>query len=137
MNQEQRDKEGHERGFADALEASIVRSEAKLHAANNPDPEQPLVYLKERDGTIQGVERAEDDRARDREDGWERWKDHVTQRFLDQLDTDFDYASVDDNDVYDDHEEQDRGRLDEYLAKEEEEFVSDGPLTGETGIQDY
>ena len=101
------------------------------------DLNSPLVYSRAPDGSITAVEQDGDDRAQSREDGWERWKDIMGQRFLRGDDTDFDYDAVDGNDEYEDRDEEDRSRLEEYLAAQQEEFLGQGKPRGQTGIQDY
>jgi hypothetical protein len=44
---------------------------------------------------------------------------------------------VDDNEAFDDRDEIDRRKLDEYLDGEEEQFVGSGNPEGETGVQDF
>lgn len=119
------------------LETDLVRSEAKVAALQNPDPNSPIVYRRAQDGTIVAVEQDEDDRAQNQEEGWARWIDVMGQRFMRGDDSDFHYESVDDNDDYDDREEEDRNRLDHYFAGEEAEFVGEGRPIGETGVLDY
>jgi len=134
---EEREKEGRERGYSGVLEANLVRSEAKLQALEHPDPNNPLVYGKASDGSINGVEQDERDRVRSREEGLERWVEVMELRFLRGDDQDFEYQDVDDNEQYDDQGEEERSKLDEYLQGESEEFVGEGKPTGETGIQDF
>lgn len=83
------------------------------------------------------VEQNVEDRAQDQDDGWEKWVELVGLRFLRGDDVDFDYATVDDNDEYDDRDEEGRRTLETYLEGEEEEFVGQGRPTGQTGIQDF
>lgn len=134
---EEREKEGRERGYSGVLEANLVRSEAKLEALENPDPNSPLIYTRAPDGSITGVEQDEDERAKDREDGWEKWREVMGLRFLRGDDADFDYEAVDGSEELDDREEEDRNSLEEYLDGVGEEFLGEGKPTGQTGIQDY
>ena len=76
-----------------------------------------------------------------KEEGEKQWRWEMTLRFLRGEDTDFDYATVDENDEYDDwNEEQEK-----YFDDEEPEWVVEGTdsgdvtsrLQGETGIQDF
>lgn len=133
----EREREGRERGYSRVLEANLVRSEARLEALEHPDPNSPLIYSRARDGSIMAVEQNVEDRAQDRDDGWEKWVELVGLRFLRGDDVDFDYATVDDNDEYDDRDEEGRRTLETYLEGEEEEFVGQGRPTGQTGIQDF
>ena len=134
---EEREKDGRQKGYSGVLEANLVRSEAKLEALQHPDPNSPMAYARAPDGSITAVEQDADERSTSREDGWEKWKDVMGRRFLRGDDVDFDYASLDDNEEYDDRAEEDRRRLDDYLDKEEESFIGEGKPTGQTGVQDY
>lgn len=124
-------------GLTAVLEANYQRSEAKVHALQHPDPSNPMVYTEGLNGSTIAVERDVADRAQNKGDGWKKWKEAMGLRFMQGKDEDFDYASVDDNDTYDDRAEEDRQSLEEYLKGEPEEFDCDGPPQGETGVQDY
>lgn len=119
------------------MEVDLVRSEAKLEALQHPDPNNPIVYRRAVDGTITATEQDADDRAQTKQQGLERWRDVMRQRFLRGDDDDFDYGSVDMDEQNDDREEEERDRLDEYLGQEDEEFLGAGKPAGETGVQDY
>ncbi|KAK5123807.1 hypothetical protein LTR85_002443 [Meristemomyces frigidus] len=134
---DEREREGRERGYTGSLEADLVRSEAKLEALQHPDPNSLIVYRRAADGSITGVEQDEDERARTKEEGVERWRDFIAQRFVRGGDDDFDYKAVDDNDDYDDRDEQARNDLEAYLKEEDAHFVGDGKPVGETGVQDF
>lgn len=108
-----------------------------MEAMQNPDPNSPMVYTRAPDGSITAVEQDAADRARSREEGWQMWKDVMGLRFLRGDDLEFDYQSVDDNEEFDDWEEDERRKLEEYLEGEKAEFIGDGPPSGETGIQDF
>ncbi|KXT00440.1 hypothetical protein AC578_1940 [Pseudocercospora eumusae] len=131
----EREKEGRERGYTGILEADLVRSEAKIEALQHPDPNIAMVYKRAPDGHILSVE--QDEEASNREDAWDRWVDLMTQRFLRGDDKDFDYNTVDDNDEFDDREEEERKRLEEYIDNQTPEFLGAGTPKGETGIQDF
>ena len=115
----------------------MVRSEAKMEALNHPDPNSPMVYQRGADGSITGVEQDQDDRALSREDGWKRWKDVMSRRFLRGDDDDFDYTAVDDNEDYDDRDEEERSKQDAYFAEQSDEFLGEGKPQGQTGVQDF
>ncbi|EME44919.1 hypothetical protein DOTSEDRAFT_70836 [Dothistroma septosporum NZE10] len=134
---DEREKEGRQRGYTGVLEADLVRSEAKIDALKHPDPNSPIVYKRDGRGSIYSVDQDAEDRAMSRDEGWARWIDVMGQRFLRGDDGDFDYAAVDDSDDFDDREEEDRSRLEQYFQGEEAQFVGDGKPTGETGIQDF
>ena len=133
----EREKEGRERGYSGVLEANIVRSEAKIDALQHPDPNSPMLYSRAPDGSITAVEQDEGERARGREDGWEKWRDVMGLRFINGGDEDFDYASVDEDDHYDDRVEEDQRQLERYLDGEEAAFVGSGTPAGQTGVQDF
>lgn len=119
------------------METDLVRSEAKLEALQHPDPNSPMVYKRAQDGSIVGVEADEEFRPRTKEDAWAMWTDVMEQRFLRGDDRDFDYADVDLNEEYDDRAEEDRSQLEDYVDKEDAQFLGDGQPTGETGVQDF
>ena len=134
---DEREKEGRRRGYTGVLEADLVRSEAKIAALKHPDPNSPIVYKRDGRGSIYSVDQDAEDRAMSRTDAWARWVDVMGQRFLRGDDSDFDYSAVDGSEDFDDREEEDRTRLEQYFQGEEAEFVGDGNPTGETGIQDF
>lgn len=69
----------------------------------------------------------------------------MRRRFVEGRDGDFEYASVDGGEEFDDREEEERQALDRYLEDEEPEFVDEegrrksggDELEGETGVQDF
>ena len=134
---EEREKEGRERGYTGVLEADLVRSEAKLASLRHPDPNSPIIYRRNEDGSINGAEQDDNDRVLSREDGWNLWSDHMRQRFMRGDDHDFDYTLVDNNEGLDDRAEEEREHLESYLQGEEARFEGDGSPKGETGIQDF
>lgn len=83
------------------------------------------------------MEQDENDRATDRADGVEKWREVMELRFLRGDDRDFDYEAVDESEEFDDREEEDRKSLEEYLDGEVEEFVGEGSPAGQTGVQDF
>lgn len=134
---DEREKEGRERGFTGSMETDLVRSEAKLEALQHPDPNSPMVYRRAHDGSIVGVEADEEFRPKTKDDAWTMWTDIMEQRFLRGDDRDFDYAIVDENEEYDDRAEEERSQLEDYVDKEDAQFLGDGQPTGETGVQDF
>lgn len=115
-----------------------MRSEAKVAALQNPDPNSPLVYRRDATGAIVAVEQDEEDRPKNKQEGWEKWKYAMEQRYLRGQDGDFEYDQVDNNDEYDDWDEETRRRQDDYFDEEPEEYVGESDQhTGETGIQDF
>ncbi|GAB1740409.1 hypothetical protein NU219Hw_g5514t1 [Hortaea werneckii] len=163
----EREQEGRERGYTGKLEADLMRSEAKLDALRHQNPQgqrggrsSPLpqtqrnigggsvnenagtemIYHRAPDGSIVAVEADVAERAANREEGVQRWREMMSQRFLRGEDEEFDYVGlVDGEDGYDDLEEERRQGLEDWLDREEEaEFVGvTGSPRGETGIQDF
>jgi hypothetical protein len=74
-----------------------------------------------------------------KEEGWKRWKSEMELRFLRGDDDEFDYKAVDESEEWDDRDEEERIRLENYLAEEEPSWViEDGKeVQGETGVQDF
>lgn len=145
----EREAQGRSRGYADILEADLIRSEAKLEAARHPDPNSPVVYTRQANGEIVGMEQDQLPTARrvghagDGEDesekqaDWDRWVDVISQRFLRGEDANFDYSIVDENEDFDDRDEEARAGLERYLEDEEASLVGEGSPEGETGVQDF
>ncbi|KAL2010270.1 hypothetical protein VTN00DRAFT_6077 [Thermoascus crustaceus] len=130
---QEREAEGRAKGFSGVLEADIMRSEAKLDALNNPDPNAMLSYRRGPNGEILAEDR--EDIPTTKEEGEKRWRWEMEMRFLKGADYNFDYKTVDENDEYDDwNEEQER-----YFDEEEPEWIieDEKKLQGETGIQDF
>lgn len=129
--------EGRKKGFSGNLEADLTRSEAKIVALAHPDPNSPLTYRRDAQGSITAVETNEEDRPKTREDGAARWREIIEQRFLRGQDVDFDYSAVDSNDAYDDRREETLQREEGYFDGQEEEYVGEGGEQGQTGVQDF
>lgn len=133
----EREVDGRKKGYSGMLEADMMRSEAKVAALAHPDPNSPLVYQRDASGTITAVEQDEEDRPKSRQEGMDKWKWVMGQRFLRGEDHDFEYNEVDGNDQYNDWAEDTRKRQDEYFDGEEAEFIGEGRNMGETGVQDF
>jgi hypothetical protein len=133
----EREAQGRARGAAGNLEATLVRSEAKVEALQAPDNGNPLVYERGANGEIVGVEEDAGERVGGKEEGLIRWKDVMGRRFMRGEDKEFDYGMVDNGEEFDDIEEETRGAQDDYFDGEEQEFVGDGRPQGETGVQDF
>lgn len=108
-----------------------------MEALRHPDPNSPIAYKRAGDGSITALEADEEERVGSKEEGRERWVDVMSLRFMRGEDKEFEYNGVDGNEEYDDRGEEDRRKLDEYLEGEGEEFVGEGPVKGETGVQDF
>lgn len=100
----EREAEGRARGAAGSLEASLVRSEAKVEALakqqeeasdDTTQNENPLVYERGVDGAIVGLEEDASERVAGKAEGLKRWEDVMGRRFLRGEDGDFDYGTVD------------------------------------------
>jgi hypothetical protein len=136
----EREAEGRRKGFSGVLEADLRRSEAKMDALRdeNPNPNAVLfTYVRGPNGEI--VAEVEDEVPRSKEEGWARWKFEMEMRFVRGEDVDFDYKAVDEDERWDDWEEERRRDLDGYLDGEEPSWlVCEGEtLKGETGVQDF
>ncbi|KAJ8117894.1 hypothetical protein OPT61_g1011 [Boeremia exigua] len=134
----EREAEGQRKGFSGQMSTDLWRAEAKKDALRHTDPKSLFIYTRGPQGQI--VEEDKDEVPMTKEEGKAWWMDEMTQRFLSGADDDFDYKTVDENDMYDDEKERDI--QDAYFDSMESDFDSDGEgkekvLTGETGIQDY
>ncbi|KAJ5804216.1 uncharacterized protein N7518_000519 [Penicillium psychrosexuale] len=136
---QEREAEGRAKGFSGVLETDLLRSEAKMDAISNPDPNAMMTYTRGPDGEILAEDR--DEIPPNKEEGERLWRWEMGLRFMQGNDSDFDYETVDQNDDYDDHSDE----QDQYFEDEEPEWVVDGTcedgarpnLQGETGIQDF
>lgn len=133
----EREAEGRGKGYSGVMEADLMRSEAKVEALAHPDPNSPLVYRRDAQGSITAVDQNEEDRPKNKDEGIAKWREVIEQRFLRGEDEDMDYDKIDDNDEYDDWVDDRRKHEDEYFGKQDAEFVGEGERQGETGIQDY
>ncbi|KAJ5948837.1 hypothetical protein N7454_002144 [Penicillium verhagenii] len=137
---QEREAQGREKGFSGVLQADLLRSEAKMDALAHPDPHSMLNYTRGPNGEILAEDR--DDIPSSKEEGEKQWQWEMGLRFMRGDDDDFDYATVDKNEEYDDLSE----LQDEYFEDEEPEWVvgdeiqgdnARAQLQGETGIQDF
>ena len=132
------------------LEADLWRSEAKIEALSRPDHAAAMRYLRDARGGIVAEERDEVPKSRD--EGWNRWRSEMENRFIRGEDTDFDYAVVDESEAYDDHKVEEREHEEAWFDSEEPAWViamptnEDGDaechkrsptLAGQTGVQDF
>lgn len=133
----EREAEGREKGYSGVLEADLRRSEAKLEALANPDPNATFTYIRGPGGEI--VPEEKEDVPVDKEDGFARWRYEMELRFMRGDDTDFEYEEVDNSEEYDDLAEEDRERQDVYFGEETPTFLLEAGQQpeGETGILDY
>ncbi|PNS17968.1 hypothetical protein CAC42_3927 [Sphaceloma murrayae] len=133
----EREEDGKKKGYSGKLEADLTRAEAKIHALANPDPNSPLVYRRDAGGTIVAVDQNEEDRPRTKQQGQQKWREVMEQRFLRGEDYEFNYAAIDNNVDYDDREEETRQVEDAYFAEQVEEYLGDGSPAAQTGVQDF
>lgn len=133
----EREAEGRKKGYSGVLEADLLRSEAKIEALARPDPDAMTSYRRGPNGEILAEEKEEVPLTK--EEGWERWRWEMEQRFLGGRDEEFEYAAVDESEEWDDKREEEREKEEEYFGEEEPGWVlEDGKkITGETGVQDF
>ena len=133
----EREAEGRSKGYSGTLEADLMRSEAKIDALSHPDPNSPLVYRRDDQGSIMAVDQNEEDRPKNKEEGRDKWRECMEHRFLRGEDKDVDYKAIDESDDYNDWSEETRRMEDDYFAGEQEEYIGDGEKSGDTGVQDF
>lgn len=126
------------------LEADLWRSEAKVAALNNPDAAS-MRYTRDASGEIIAEEKEEV--PIDKADGLQRWHKEVELRFLRGEDPDFEYVTVDEDEIYDNRGIEEREEEEKYFDEEEPSWLgadedqdhpagSEAPA-GQTGVQDY
>lgn len=133
----EREADGRKKGYSGMLEADLMRSEAKVEALAHQDPNSTLMYQRDASGGITSVEQDEEDRPKNQQEGFDKWKYVMEHRFLRGEDADFDYETVDASEEYNDWDEETRIKQDVYFDDEEATFIGEGESTGETGIQDF
>lgn len=116
---QEREAEGRAKGFSGVLETDLLRSEAKIDAIANPDPNAMMSYTRGPDGEILAEDR--DEIPPNKEEGERLWRWEMGLRFMQGNDIDFDYKTVDENDDLDDHTDE----QDQYFEDEEPEWVVD------------
>jgi Coiled-coil domain containing protein (DUF2052) len=121
----EREAEGRSKGWSGILEADLSRSEAKIEALR----ENPQGTLDTRAETSQG------ETVKTREEAEQVWRETMMLRFLEGRDEDVDYATIDDNEEYDDYKQIERDAQDAYFDAESPS-MEEGTST-DTGIQDF
>ncbi|KAI9802573.1 MAG: hypothetical protein M1833_001645 [Piccolia ochrophora] len=141
----EREEEGRKKGYSGVLEADLLRSEAKVAALAVPGS-VTVTYERGPRGEIYPED--PDDAPRNKEEGQERWRVEMTERFLRGNDDDFDYEGVDENEDLDDRAQEERDEEEKWFEEEEPRWVlghghsgrrsdGEGQLRGQTGVQDF
>jgi hypothetical protein len=126
MTAVQREDAGKKRSFGDLLERGLECAENRMERVRrqedvlNEEPEEALEDAAE---------------PETKEEAWILWQALVEKRFVAGQDGDFDYASVDENDEWDDRDEEDRNKLEKWLDGEDPRW--ERTPQAETGIQDF
>ncbi|KAK8099420.1 coiled-coil domain-containing protein [Apiospora kogelbergensis] len=164
---EDREKDGRKKGWSRVLELDLLRGEAKLSQLNESlsegqenvsgqqqqqqqlfgqqaHPAAAAATLPDLGEVLQ--DDVEANKPKSREEGQQKWKDFLQNRFILGHDEDFNYGPVDGNDALDDLERQDEEEAwfgDEepsWFGEDEEEATAAKDkrrLRGETGLQDF
>ena len=130
-------------GYSGVLEADLWRSEAKIEALTNTKDAGTMTYKRGADGEILAEER--DEVPKTKEEGMQRWRKAMELRFLGGKDEDFEYATVDEGEEFDDRGVEEREEEEKWFAEEEPRWVGDTQddrseelqVEGETGVQDF
>ncbi|RFU75519.1 hypothetical protein TARUN_6727 [Trichoderma arundinaceum] len=144
----EREVEGKAKGYGRTLEADLVRGETKLSSVTQPSsdrsPNSGLTqdYVEapaEVPGDGGAGTNVWDAEPESKEHGVQLWHDYLEARFVEGLDEDFEYKTVDHNYAYDTMARQD---AEDTWFDEEEPSWADGdsqfPVRlGETGVQDF
>jgi hypothetical protein len=123
----EREAEGRNKGWSGILEADISRSEAKIEALRD----NPQSTLESRAETSQGQT------VRTKEEAEQVWRETMTLRFLEGRDEEVDYATIDENEEYDNCRQIERDAEDAYFDAESPSVGDATSLSGDTGIQDF
>ncbi|KAK0723677.1 coiled-coil domain-containing protein-domain-containing protein [Apiosordaria backusii] len=154
----EREADSKQKGYARVLEGSLLRGEerlAKLSSQQPPPPEKKA----DGNGSRERVEAAGTTFTsftaellpppKTKEEGLERWRQFLEDRFIRGEDEDFDYAVVDNMEEFDELER--REKEEEWIEGEEPQWADSGDehedgerraavervLRGETGVQDF
>ncbi|KAK9427835.1 coiled-coil domain-containing protein-domain-containing protein [Lipomyces doorenjongii] len=143
---EERQAEGETQGWAGRMYEDLMRAERRIEMENIKRAEE----TRRQDQGESAVEEVEDEDVESREEGERQWQYLMTLRFLEGLDTDFNYDDVDFDEQWDDLAQLARDREDEYFDAEEPTWYEDDGnghnmheestghiLKGQTGIQDF
>ncbi|KAK9482769.1 coiled-coil domain-containing protein-domain-containing protein [Lipomyces starkeyi] len=143
---EERQAESNTQGWAGRMYEDLMRAERRLEIENVKRAEE----TRGQDPGESAAEEVEDADVESREEGERQWQYLMTLRFLEGLDTDFNYDDVDFDEQWDDMAQLARDREDEYFDAEEPTWYEDDGnghsmhekssghvLKGQTGIQDF
>ncbi|KAH6607099.1 hypothetical protein Trco_003412 [Trichoderma cornu-damae] len=140
----ERETEGMAKGYGRTLEADLIRGETKLSSVSRPSEDAGFNSSRaQSNATAPGDGGAGTDpwdtEAKNKEHGVQLWRAYLEARFVEGLDEDFEYQTVDDNCAYDTMARQD---AEDAWFDEEEPSWADGdsqfPVRlGETGVQDF
>ncbi|TEA19885.1 hypothetical protein C8034_v009816 [Colletotrichum sidae] len=122
----EREAAGRAKGYSRVLEESLLRGEARLADLKNPESKD----VEKRTFTTE----ADLEKTQTKEEGFERWTEFLTERFVHGQDEDFDYAQVDENEDYDAMERQDAE--DAWFDDEDPSWVDDGEEAYNLGERD-
>ncbi|KAK4177545.1 coiled-coil domain-containing protein-domain-containing protein [Triangularia setosa] len=146
----EREADSRQKGYARVLEGSLLRGEERLAKLSSSSTQPPNdgkeVEVAGTSFTSFTAELLPPPKTK--EEGLERWRQFLEDRFIRGEDEDFEYENVDGRDEFDELER--REREEEWIEGEEPGWVggSDGDddeevvevervLKGETGVQDY
>ncbi|KAK7207590.1 coiled-coil domain-containing protein-domain-containing protein [Myxozyma melibiosi] len=155
----EREVETDRRGWAGRMYEDLMRAERRLDKIEKEKAEElrrqemgDLSNSNDDEATTQvyGEEEEAGDLVVDaeissKEEGIQQWEKLMTLRFLSGLDTDFDYDGIDFDEEWDDYVQINRDKEDDYFDSEEptwcyddtDDSVSERPLNGQTGVQDF
>ncbi|KAK2064888.1 coiled-coil domain-containing protein [Colletotrichum caudatum] len=131
----EQEAEGKAKGYSGVLESSLLRGEARLADLKaSTEAESAPEYV--RDFTSM----TDLSKPENKEEGLERWREFLTERFVNGHDEDFDYSLVDHNDEYDTMLRRDAEEA--WFDDEDPNWASDADeqanvKQGETGVQDF
>lgn len=141
----EREAEGKAKGYGRTLEADLVRGETKIAniAQSSQDSSQQQSNGAQNPAKVMGDggagTNAWDDEADNRDHGMQMWHAFLEARFVQGLDEDFDYPTVDEEYAYDTLARQDA--QDAWFDAEEPSWAEDDSQysvkLGETGVQDF
>ena len=166
----EREDGGKKKGYAGLLEAELWRQQARTDARDVEVDQNGKVGSKWAPGVEGEVEKEEGDFVADgaeaeeeqqeeekmeapgsKEEGLEKWRSEMEQRFLEGRDVEFEYEAVDGREEFDDWRMKDREEEERWFEVEEAAWADGGQaevavnsedggeagLEGQTGVQDF